>query len=152
MPVIEDHVDIAAAPADVFRFCHDIATRPDWDERVKRVELLSRAPIRGGTLIQVDAASSGRYAFTWDGEYESFHFPRDSAVRVLDAAPSSPFVGGTEKWEFSSAAGGTRFSLTWDYETRGFLGRIVDLLGRRAATRGAIKRSLASLKGLIENR
>lgn len=152
MPVIEDHIEIAAAPADIFRFCHDIATRPDWDERVTRVELLSRAPVRGGTLIRVDAARSGRYAFSWDGEYASFHFPRDSTVRVLDAAPSSPFVRGTETWEFSSAAGGTRFTVTWEYEARGVLGRIADALGRRASTRGAIKRSLASLKALVENR
>ena len=152
MPLIQDRIQIAAAPAEVFRFCHDIANRPNWDVRVIRVELLTSAPVRSGTLFRADAARSGAYAFSWDGEYASYQFPSSSSVRVLDAAPSSPFVSGTETWTFSSMGGGTRLALSWDYKPRGFLGRIVDALVGRASTRRAIKRSLANLKNLIESR
>ena len=116
------------------------------------MELLTSGPVRSGTLIRVDAARSGSYAFSWDGEYESYHFPSSSRVRVLDAAPSSPFVRGTETWEFISVAGGTRLAVTWDYATRGFLGRVADALVRRGATRRAIRRSLNNLKTLVESR
>ncbi len=151
MARIEEHIDIAAATATVFLFCHDITRRPDWDECVVRVKLLSAPPLRSGTLIRVDTRHSGGFVFTWEGEYSAFQFPSSSTVRVLDAAPSSPFgVGSTEKWTFSSAGGGTRFTLVWNYQPQGFLRRIADRLGGRASTRRAIKRSLANLKTMIE--
>jgi len=152
MPLIEDSIEIAAAPSDVFRFCHDAAKRPQWDVRVMRVELLSSPPVRSGTLLRFDAAQGGRYAFSWDAEVAAFQFPTSSTVRVLDAAPSSPFYRGRETWEFSSYGGGTRFKLSWDYQTRGILNRIADALGRRSSMRRAIRRSLANLKDTIERR
>ena len=61
-----------------------------------------------------------------------------------------PFGTGSESWQFSSTSGGTRFTLVWDYQPRGFLARLADLLGRRASTRRAIRRSLVNLKQVIE--
>ena len=152
MPLIEESIEIAAAPSDVFRFCHDPAQRPEWDVRVVRMELLTSSPVRSGTLIRVDAAQGGRYAFSWDGEVASYRFPSGSEVRVLDAAPSSPFSGGTETWDFSRSGSGTRVKISWDYKTRGIIKRILDALGRRVAVRSQIKRSLANLKALLESR
>jgi hypothetical protein len=150
MARIEERIDIAAAPATVFRFCHDPTRRPDWDERVVGVELLTPKPVRRGTLIRVDAGRSGKFLFSWDAEYAEFQFPFSSTLRVLDAAPSSPFDRGSERWQFGPAGGGTRFALAWDYRPRGFLARIADALGRRASTRRAIQHSLANLKAMIE--
>ena len=152
MARIEDHIDIAAAPAVVFRFCHDAARRPEWDERVTRVELLTPKPVRRGTLLRIDAGRSGRFLFSWDAEYADFQFPYSSTLRVIDAAPSSPFGTGSESWQFGPAGGGTRFTLVWEYKPRGFLARIADALGQRAVTRRAIHRSLANLKELLEAR
>jgi hypothetical protein len=151
MPCIEASINIAAAPAVVFRFCHDVARRPEWDERVVGVELLSPKPVRRGTLLRVDAGSSGKFAFTWDAEYIEFQFPSSSTVRVIDAAPSSPFDVGSESWQFGSVSGGTRFTLVWDYHPRGSIARIADVLGRRSSTRRAIQRSLANLKAAVES-
>jgi hypothetical protein len=150
MARIEEHVHVAAARADLFRFCHDVARRPQWDERVVRVKLLTSRPIRRGTLLRVDAGRAGRVLFSWDAEYADFHFPSSSTLRVLDAAPSSPFRAGTETWQFSPTAAGTRLTVVWDYQPRGVLARIADALGRRALTRRAIQRSLANLKTIIE--
>ena len=69
---------------------------------------------------------------------------------MVDAAPSSPFKTGRESWECNSAGGGTRFTLTWDYQPRNFIASIADALGRRSATRRDIRRSLDNLKKLIE--
>ena len=151
MARIEEHIDIAAASSVAFKFCHDPAHRPEWDERVMRVELLTPEPVRRGTLLRIDAARAGKFLFSWDAEYADFQFPSSSTLRVLDAAPSSPFKTGSESWEFGSAGGGTRFTLVWDYTSRGFLARIADALGQRAATRRAIRRSLANLKQLLES-
>jgi hypothetical protein len=150
MPRIEDYIDIAASPSAVFRFCHDIAKRPEWDERMVRLELISPAPIRKGTLIQIDEGRGGTFLYSWEGEYEAFRFPSGSKVRVLDAAPSSPFRAGSEEWQFNAVGGGTRVTLVWEYTTRHFVASILDLLVRRAATRRAIRRSLANLKAIIE--
>ena len=150
MPRIEGSIDIAAAPSTVFRFCHDLARRPDWDERVVGAEMLSSAPVRRGSLVRIDAGRSGKFLYTWDAEYTSFQLPSGSTVKVLDAAPSSPFKTGTETWQFSRVGENTRFSLTWDYQTRGIYARIADSLVRRAATNRAVRRSLDNLKYLIE--
>ncbi len=151
MARIEERIEIVAAPAVVFRFCHDVARRPDWDERVVCVELLTTPPVRRGTLLRIDAGHSGRFLFSWDAEYAEFQFPHSSTLRVLDAAPSGPFGAGSESWEFSQVSGGTRFTLVWDYQPRGFLARVADVLGRRASTRRAVQRSLANLKAMIES-
>lgn len=150
MPVIEAQIDISAAPSTVFRFCHDIDRWPEWDERVSRVELLTRKPIRQGTLLSIDGRLPGRAVFGWEAEYVEFRFPQRSKLQVLDAAPSSPFSAGTEERQVAAAGGGTRFTLTWNYQTRGIARAITDRLTGRAATRRAIRRSLANLKALIE--
>jgi uncharacterized protein YndB with AHSA1/START domain len=149
MPRITADVKIKSAPADLFRFCHDVERRPDWDGRVVHMELLS-PPLRTGALVRVDVGRDGEFAFTWDGEYTTVQFPSRSRVRVLDAAPHSPFAAGTETWTFERCEEGTHFSLAWEYEPRGLVARILDALGRRAATSRAIERSLARLKALVE--
>jgi uncharacterized protein YndB with AHSA1/START domain len=151
VPTIEETIDIAAGPSDVFRFCHDAARRPDWDEQVLHVELLTPRPIRLGTLLRVDGKQSGGSVFSWDGEVVSYQFPLHSRIRVLDVASSSPFAPGSEiNWKFSSAGSSTRLTWTWDYQPRGFIARVLDSLGGRASTQRAIKNSLNNLKALIE--
>lgn len=152
MPHIEESIDIAAPRADVFRFCHDVASRPDWDEQVAHVELLTPRPIRQGTLLRVDSKDAAGSIFSWDAEYISYQLPNGSRVRVIDAAFSSPFGSGSEvSWQFSSVTGGTRFTWVWDYQPRGFFARLADALGRRISTQRAIQRSLARVKELIES-
>lgn len=151
MPHIEEHIDIAAAQAELFRFCHDIARRPDWDEQVMHIELLTPRPIRLGTLVRIDSKRGGGSVFSWDAEYIGFHFPLSSRLRVIDAASSSPFGAGSESsWRFGSVSGGTRFTWVWDYQPRGILARIADGLGGRTSTQRAIRSSLANLKAMIE--
>lgn len=150
MPRIEESVEIAVNRADVFKFFHDVDRRPEWDEQVAHIELLTPRPIRSGTLLRID--SKGGAVFTWDAEYASFQFPSSSAVRVLDAASSSPFAPGSEaSVEFESVGSGTRVTWVWNYRSHGIISRIIDALGGRASTRRAIKRSLANLKKVIES-
>lgn len=152
MPIIEETIDIAVGPADVFRFCHDAASRPEWDELVLRVELLTPPPMRLGTLLRIDAKPGGRSTvFSWDAEVISYHFPLSSTVRVLDTAYSSPFGPGSEvSWQFSSSGSGTRVTWIWNYKARGFIANIRDMLGGRAATQRAIRNSLKNLKTMLE--
>jgi hypothetical protein len=150
MPSIEESIEVAAAPATVFKFCHDVDRWTEWNDRIVGVELLSSNIIRRGTLLSVDAGRAGEFLFSWDAEYTEFQFPRASTLRVINAAPSSPFKTGSESWKFDSVGGGTRVTVLWDYEHRSFIARIADALGGRAGTRNAIRRSLASLKTLVE--
>ena len=150
MARIEESINIAAAPTAVFKLCHDIARRPEWDARVVGVELLTPAPIRRGSLVRIEAGRAGKFLFSWDAEYVSYQFPSGSTLKVLDAALSSPFIAGSETWQFSKSGDGTRFTLVWEYRPRGFIARIADVLGRRSAARRAIRRSLKNLKSLIE--
>jgi hypothetical protein len=112
--------------------------------------MITPAPIRRGSLVRIDAGRSGIYQYTWEAEYTSFGLSNDSTLKVLDAAPSSPFKSGTETWKFSQSGDGTLFTLIWDYRPQGFIARITDALWRRASTRRAIRRSLENLKDLLE--
>jgi uncharacterized protein YndB with AHSA1/START domain len=151
MTRIEVSVDIAAAPTSVFRLIHDLDRRPDWDERVVGLRMITPAPVRRGSLIQVDAGRAGRFLFTWEAEYTDYQMPNGSTLKVLDAAPSSPFKSGAETWQLSRSGDGTRLTLIWGYQPRGIIARISDRLGRRAATRRAMRRSLEKLKALVES-
>ncbi|MBS3784177.1 MAG: SRPBCC family protein [Anaerolineae bacterium] len=153
MSRIEEQIEIAAGATSVFRFCHDMDRRPDWDERVSRAKLLTPKPLRRGSVIRFDTRPTVGAVFSWEGEMVEYHFPSSSKVKVVDVAPSSSFVSGSETWRFSSSggtAGITRFTLTWDYQPRGIIGRVVDALFRRASTRHAINQSLKNLKGMME--
>lgn len=150
MARIKASIEIVAAPMTVFRFCHDLSRRLEWDERVVGAELITTPPIRRSSLVRIDAGRSGKFLFTWEGEYTSYQLPSGSTLKVIDVAPSSPFKSGTEKWVLSQSGGGTSFDLTWEYQPKGIISRIADALGRRNATQRAIRRSLKNLKTLIE--
>lgn len=150
MARIKESVEIAAAPTTVFRFCHDMAQRPEWDERVIAAKLITPAPLRRGSLIRIDAGRSGAFHFTWEAEYMRYQFPSGSTVKAYDVASSSPFKAGTEQWAFDKIGDGTRLTLTWEYKPRSLLARLMDFIMRRTATRHAIQRSLQKLKTLIE--
>lgn len=149
MARITESQEIATAPADLFRLCHDLERRPEWDERVVGTEMLTPPPLRQGSLVRIDEGRAGQFLFSWDAEYSSYQFPSGSTLKVLDAAPSSPFVRGTETWRFDKTSEGTRFTIIWEYKTRGILARVMDVLGRRAATRRAIRKSLENIEELV---
>jgi uncharacterized protein YndB with AHSA1/START domain len=150
MPRIEERIEIAAPTSTVFRACHDADQRPEWDERMKRMELITPTPIRQGTLFQVDAVSSGGTVFGWEGEFSEYRYPMNATLKVLDAAPSSPFKAGTEVWQYSAMEGTTDLTMIWEYQPRNILARIIDVVAGRALTRRAMRRSLANLKEMVE--
>jgi len=150
MPAIHKHIQIEARPTGVFRFCHDMNRRPDWDERVTRAKVLTPKPIRRGTVVRMDTKPPMGDVFSWEGEFVEFHFPSSSRIEVIDVAPSSHFVDGSEKWVFQRSGDGTELSLVWEYRPRGILGRLLDLLVRRRTIRRAIGESLENLKEMIE--
>lgn len=150
MSRIEESMEIPAARSDLFRFCHDIDKRPQWDGRVVRIKLLSPGSVRRGAMLSIDAGRGGEYSYTWDGEYAEYQYLSRSKLRVMDAAPSAPFKSGSETWTFSSTGvGSTRFKILWTYEPRGVINRVLDALFRRAVTRRAIRGSLANLRKMF---
>jgi uncharacterized membrane protein len=152
MARIEQQIEIAARPSDVFRFCHDLDRRPEWDERVTRTNVLTPKPIRRGTVIRVDSRPPfGGPVFSWEAEFVEYHYPSSSRLEVVDAAPSSYFVGGSEAWRFVRSGGGTSVDFAWEYQPRGIVGRIADVV-RRSRTRRAISQSLENLKRTLEAR
>ncbi|MEW5958982.1 MAG: SRPBCC family protein [Chloroflexota bacterium] len=152
MPEIQESIEIAAPRIEVFRFCHDVNIRPEWDEQIEHMELLTPAPLRSGTLVRVDGGAGRGEVFTWDAEYMSYQLPHGSRLRVIDAAKTCPFREGSElSWQFESVGAATRLTWKWDYRPQGLVAGILDNLGGRAATHKAIQRSLSKLKELVES-
>jgi hypothetical protein len=150
MPRLKEEINIAIRPTDLFRLCHDMDRRSEWDERVARVQILTHKPVRSGTVVRIDTLPATGNVFSWEGEFVDYSFPGSSRVEVIDAAPSSHFATGSEEWRLESSDGGTRFTLTWDYRPRGIIGRIVDALITRGNIRRAIRQSLRNLKEMAE--
>ncbi len=151
MPRIEGSIDVPGPPSSVFRFCHEMDRRAEWDERVARVKVLTPRPIRTGTVIRVDTPSPrGGPVFSWEGEFVTYSYPSRSKLVVLDAAPSSYFAEGSEEWSFARSGEGTRVRVAWEYEPRGLLRRISDALIGRRSTRGAVNESLANLRRTLQ--
>lgn len=150
MPRLVEQIQIARRPADVFRFCHDLERRAEWDERVTRAEVLTPRPVRRGSVVRVDMNPARGSVFSWEGEFVDYSFPSSSRLEVIDTAPSGYFVAGSEAWRLETSATGTLFTLSWDYVPRGLVGRIVDALVRRGSVRRAIKQSLENLKAMAE--
>ncbi len=151
MPRIKESIDINALRGDVFRFCHDAAGWPNWAAQITGVELLSPAPLRRGALLRFDARFGGGAVFSWEAEVTEYQPPAALRLRAIDTAGSSPFAAGSElSWEFNAVGNGTRFTWIWDYQPHGFFGNLLDRLGRQAATQREIRRSLETLKKLVE--
>ena len=150
MARIEERIDVAASKTAVFKWCHDPEQRLRWDERWDAVEVLTGPPLRTGTLVRVDSCHAGWPVFSWEGEYVEFQFPRGSRLRVIDAAPSSPFQSGSEKLGFETIGEETRVTLVWEYSPGGVIARILDALARRSVMRRAIRQSLKNLKEMAE--
>ncbi|MFW6157132.1 MAG: SRPBCC family protein, partial [Armatimonadota bacterium] len=126
MPRIEEQIEIEAGATEVFRFCHDVDRRAEWDQRVARAQMLSRPPMRRGTLLRFDTRPAKGAVFTWDAEIVEYHFPSGSKLQVVDVAPSGTFSGASETWRLASSGGTTRFTLVWAYVPRGIVGRLLD--------------------------
>jgi hypothetical protein len=151
MPRIEEKIEIAAARVDVFRFCHDFSSWPEWFEQAVHGELLTPSPVRSGTLLRIDGDTGGS-VFTWDAEYVGYQMPNGSTLRVIDAAPTCPFGAGSElNWQLESIGNETHLTWIWQYKPHGFWAGITDKLGGRSRTQRAIQRSLTNLKELIES-
>lgn len=152
MPRIQQQIEIAARPSNVFRLCHDMDRRPGWDVRISRVKVLTTKPIRRGSVVRIDTDPAyGGAVFSWEAEFVEYHYSSSSKLKVIDAAPSSYFVDGTEEWRFRKSGAGTTVTVTWEYQPRGILGRIADFLVRRRQTRQAIRQSLHNLKQTLES-
>jgi len=150
MSRIEEQIEVAAGATTVFRFCHDMERRPEWDERVTRAKVLTPKPIRRGSVIRFDTEPAMGSVFSWDGEVVEYHFPSSSKVEVVDVAPSSSFVSGTEVWRFDGSGRSTRLTLVWEYKPRGIIGRILDVLIRRGSARRAVQQSLENVRASME--
>ena len=152
MSRLEEQIEISVPRVDVFKYCHDLSRWTAWDEQVTHVELLSPKPIRRGTLLRMDANIGSGSVFSWDCEIAEYQMPQGSKVRLLDVASSSPIAKGSEiSLELNTIGNGTQVILTWNYKPHGIIATILDRLGRRAALRRGIRRSLDNLKSQLES-
>ena len=153
MPRLSEQIEIDAARVDVFRFCYDLTSWPEWNQQVVAVELLGSPPVRRGALLRIDAKQGRGAVFSWEAEVINYQMPSGSTIRAIDTAGTSPFGSGSElQWEFESIGDGrTRVTWTWNYTNRGFFAGIKNALGGKSTMNRAIKQSLKNLKTLIES-
>ncbi len=52
--VVENAVEIARSPEDVFDYCVDLTREPEWNPKAKRVEKVTDGPIGLGTRYEAE--------------------------------------------------------------------------------------------------
>lgn len=54
MADVDNAVEIARSPEDVFDYCVDLAREPEWNPKARRVEKLTEGPIGLGTPFEAE--------------------------------------------------------------------------------------------------
>ena len=54
LAVVENAVDIARSPEDVFDYCVDLTREPEWNPKARRVEQVTAGPIGLGTRYEAE--------------------------------------------------------------------------------------------------
>jgi carbon monoxide dehydrogenase subunit G len=135
---IEESVEIRATPEQVFDFVQDPAQRASWDEGVLSAD-------RRGEELALRYRVLGPISCEMVFVYTLFERPKRSAVKLVRSRGPCLFASAGGAWFYEPAAGGTRFTTRFTFQTRGIPAGLV-----RGWVQKATRRSLARLKARIE--
>ena len=100
MSPVKGSVEIERSPDDVFRYVADPSIRPDWQDAVERIEVVSTTPDGVGTQVRETRLIQGtERTFTWEvtdfdpGRRYGYH-GIDGPVRPRVMMTLAPVDGG----------------------------------------------------------
>ncbi|MEO5705192.1 MAG: SRPBCC family protein [Candidatus Limnocylindrales bacterium] len=135
------HVD--RSPEVVFDYTQDYATRTDWDDTIKRAEVLSDEPRR----VRITAPGLGTFTL----EYRLFRRGDRTSAAFADLE-NAFFSGGGGSWRYEPRDGGTDWTESNTLELR--RPRLLGWLAPMVAwnLRNGTRRAMAKAKGILESR
>ena len=141
MPVvIEQRIEVKAAPAAVFRYLIDPARRPDWDSTCDLCRLDGE---RAAVGVQMQLTGR-RMAPSWVGRYVTVEPARRASIELVKGA-GMPFRSYLETLAVRARGGGTEITLRIEYEAAGLV-RLIEPITLRSRLRREMKRSAGNLQ------
>jgi uncharacterized protein YndB with AHSA1/START domain len=139
LAVVENAIDIARSPGDVFDYCTDLTREPEWNPKAKRVEKITDGPIGVGTRYEAEFLQGSPMTielvrFERPVEWESL-----GRSRRLDAKGEGR-VSATEE--------GARLVMRMELKPKGTLRVLLPVLGRFMHKQE--QRNLAAIKEALE--
>ena len=145
MAVLENAVEIARSPVEVFDYCSDLSNELEWSPgSMKSVKKLTDGPIGVGT----------RYLAEWQqGGLNTVEYTRFEPPTFWEAMSDSKMLGMVFQARVEPTSAGSRLIVRMDLRPRGFA-RLASPILRRVMQRqeelnlAAVKRTLEGSPGM----
>lgn len=140
MPVLENSIDIALSPIEVFDYCSDLCNELEWSPgHMKSVERLTDGAIGVGT----------RYRAEWQqGGPNTIEITRFERPRFWEATADSKTLGMVFQARVEPTPTGSRLIVRMDLRPRGLARLAAPILSR--AMQSQEIRNLAAVKRTLE--
>jgi len=139
--VIENAVEIALSPEEVFDYCTDLTREPEWNPKAKRVERLTAGPIGLGTRYEAEFLT---------GDPMTIELVRFERPTVWDATGRSPRLDAKTEGRVSPTDDGARLVIRMELKPKGTLRLLLPVVARYMHRQE--ERNLAAIKSGLENR
>ena len=137
--VVENAIDIARSPEDVFDYCTDLTREPEWNPKAKRVQKLSAGPIGLGTQYEAEFLKGSPMTI------ELVHFERPVAWGSVGRSRRLDAKG---EGRVSAREEGAHLVMRMELRPKGALRLLLPILGRFMHKQE--ERNLAAIKRALE--
>jgi uncharacterized protein YndB with AHSA1/START domain len=137
--VVENTVEIARSPEDVFDYCTDLALEPEWNPKAKRVDKLTPGPIGLGTTYEAEFLK---------GDPTTIELVRFERPTTWEAVGRSRHLDAKTIGRVSTTDDGARLIVRMELSPRGTLKLLLPILGRYMHNQE--ERNLANIKAALE--
>jgi hypothetical protein len=139
LAVVENTIDIARSPEDVFDYCVDLTREPEWNAKAKRVEKLSAGPIGLGTRYEAEFLK---------GDPTTIEFVRLERPLAWESVGRSRRLDAKSEGRVSTTEHGARLVMRMELRPTGTLRLLLPILGRFMHKQQ--ERNLATIKEALE--
>jgi uncharacterized membrane protein len=145
--VVENVIEIARAPEDLFDYWVDLEREPEWNPKAKRVTKVTEGPIGVGTRFEAEYLK---------GDAMTIEYVRVERPVAWETVGHSPRMEVKSEGRSTATERGTRLVMRMELSPKGALRLLLPILGRfmhkqQERNLAAIKRALEG-SGQIERR
>lgn len=138
--LIENAVDIARSPEDVFDYCIDLTREPEWNPKAKRVQKVTAGPIGVGTCFEAEFLK---------GNPMTIEFVRLEGPLAWETVGRSRRLDAKGEGHVSATEDGTCLVVRMELRPKGTLRVLLPIVGRFMHKQQ--ERNLAAIKQALED-
>jgi uncharacterized protein YndB with AHSA1/START domain len=139
LAVVENAIDIARSPGDVFDYCTDLTREPEWNPKAKRVEKVTEGPIGRGTRYEAEFLR---------GNPMTIELVRFEPPLAWESVGRSRRLDARGEGRVSATKEGARLVMLMELKPKGTLRLLLPILGRFMHRQE--ERNLAAIKEALE--